>query len=223
MQYEELQAIWETQTQRPVFAVNEFSLHMELNRTRARARRRHFWVDVFPLFVIAPVFFVFLAVPALMFFFQGPPEQFASGDVRMTVWDVLASFVGIALFVYAVWSMETHRRRNEERQRIFAPSLRQEIELGIAHVDFDLSRAMSGREWRVGSACILAALILAWEFGRLNDNPLPWNTLWGAFPWLFFLVWLRNSWKQRAVERISKRKQALEALRAKLDESPAGK
>jgi len=34
---------------------------------------------------------------------------------------------------------------------------------------------------------------------------------------------MRNSWKQRAVERISKRKQALEALRAKLDESPAGK
>jgi len=87
-------------------------------------------------------------------------------------------------------------------------------------VDFDLSRAMSGREWRVGSACILAALILAWEFGRLNDNPLPWKTLWMAFPWLFILFWMRRTWKQHAVERISKRKQALEALRAKLDENP---
>jgi len=220
MQYEELQAIWETQKQRPVFAVNDFGLHMELNRTRARTRRRHFWVDVFPLFVIAPIFFILLAVPALQFFFQGPPEQFAPGDLPMTVWDVLACLVGIALFVYAVWSMEANRRGNEKQQKVFAPSLRQEIELGIAQVDFDMSRVTSGREWRVGTACIGAALILAWEFARLNDNPLPWKTLWMAFPWLFILFWMRRTWKQQAVERISKRKQALEALRAKLDENP---
>ena len=120
MQYEELQAIWETQTQRPVFALNEFGLHMELNRTRARARRRHFWVDIFPLFVIAPVFFILLAVPALRFFLQGPPEQFAPGDLPMTVWDVLVCLAGIALFVYALWSMEANRRRSEKQQKVFA-------------------------------------------------------------------------------------------------------
>jgi hypothetical protein len=222
MQYEDLQAIWETQTQRPVFAVNEFGLHMELNRTRARARRRHFWVDIVPLFVIAPLFFILLAVPTLKFFLQGPPEQFAPGDLPMTAWDVLACLMGIALFVYALWSMEANRRRSEKQQKVFAPSLRQEIELGIAHVDFDMSRVTSGREWRVGTACIVAALILAWEFGRLNDNPLPWKILWMAGPWLFFLFWARKSWTQKAMERISKRRQALEVLRAKLDENPAG-
>jgi len=220
MQYEELQAIWETQKQRPVFAVNEFGLHMELNRTRARARRRHFWVDVFPLFVVAPVLLIPLAVPALVFFLQGPPEQIAPGKLPMTIWDLLASLVGIALWVYAVWSMESNRRRNEKRQKVFAPSLRQEIELGIAQVDFDLSRVTSFREWRLGTACILAAVILAWEIGRLNSNPLPLNTLWMAFPWLFLMIWMRKSWKQQAVERISKRRQALESLRAKLDENP---
>src|SRR5262245_11978663 len=149
MQYEELQAIWETQNQRPVFAVNDFGLHMELNRTRARTRRRHFWVDVFPLFVIAPVFFIFLAVPALVFFFQGPLEQLAPGKLPMTIWDVVACVAGIALFAYAIWSMESNRRSNEKRQKVFAPSLRQEIELGIAQVDFDLSRVAGIREWRV--------------------------------------------------------------------------
>lgn len=220
MQYEELQAIWETQKQRPVFAVNEFGLHMELNRTRARTRRRHFWVDVFPLFVIAPVLFLALSVPALQFFLQGPPERLAPGEVPMTVWDMLACLVGIACFVYALWSMESNRRRNEKQQKIFAPSLRQEIDLGLAQVDFDMSRTTSGREWRVGSACIAAAVILAWEFGRLNDNPLPWSMLPMAFPWLFILIWMRKSWRQGAVERISKRRQALETLRAKLDEDP---
>jgi hypothetical protein len=219
MQYEELQAIWETQKQRPLFAVNDFGLHMELNRTRSRARRRHFWVDVFPLFVIAPVFFLLLAVPALQFFLQGPPEQLASGDVPMTVWDVYTCLVGVAFFVYALWSMETNRRRNEKRQSVFAPSLRQEIELGIAQVDFDLSRVTDGREWRVGTACICGALILAWELGRLNDNPLPWTTLSMALPWLFLTFWMRKTWKQQAEERMSKRRQALEALRAKLDEN----
>jgi hypothetical protein len=220
MQYEELQAIWETQKLRPVFAVNEFGLHMELNRTRARTRRRHFWVDVFPLFVIAPVFFVLLAVPVTMFFVQGPPELIAPGKLPMTAWDVVACLVGMALFGYAVWSMESNRRRNEKRQKVFAPSLREEIELGIAQVDFDMSRVASGREWRVGNACIAAALILAWELARLNGNPLPWKTLWMVFPWLFMMFWMRRSIKQQGVERLSKRRQALEALRAKLDENP---
>jgi hypothetical protein len=219
MQYEELQAIWETQKQRPVFAVNDFGLHMELNRTRLRARRRHFWVDVFPLFVMAPVFFLLLAIPALQFFFQGPPEQLAPGDVPMTVWDVHACLVGIALFAYALWSMEANRRGNEKRQTVFAPSLRQEIELGIIQVDFDMSRVTNNREWRVGTACIFGAFILAWEFARLNDIPLPWSTLSMALPWLFLMFWMRKSWKRRAEERISRRRQALEALRAKLDEN----
>src|SRR3954463_7551453 len=111
MQFEELQAIWESQTQRPVFAVNEFGLHMELNRTRSRARRRHFWVDIFPLFIITPVFSMLLAVPALKFFLQAPSEQFAPGDVPMTVWDVLACLVGVTLLGYALWTMEANRRR----------------------------------------------------------------------------------------------------------------
>jgi hypothetical protein len=222
MQYEELQAIWETQKHRPVFAVNEFGLHMELNRTRARTRRRHFWVDVFPLFILAPVLFVPLAVPALMFFLQGAPEQLGPDEVAMTVWDVVACLVGMALFGFAIWSMETNRRRHEKRQKVFALSLRQEIELGIAQMDFDLSRVAGWREWRVGTACVVAALILAWELGRLNDNPLPWKTLLTGLPWLFLMTWMRSTWKQQAVERISKRRQALEALRAKLDENPAG-
>lgn len=221
MQYEELQAIWETQRQRPVFALNEFSLHMELNRTRARTRRRHFWVDVFPLLVVAPVLIIPLLVPMLVFVFQGPLDQLPPGKLPMTGWDVVACLVGIALFGYAVWSMESNRRRNEQRQKVFAASLRQEIELGIAQVDFDMSRAAGNREWRVGTACVLAALVLAWEFGRLNGNPLPWKTSWMVFPWLFMLIWMRRSIKQRIVERISKRRQALEALRAKLDEKPA--
>ncbi len=223
MQYEELQAIWATQEQRPVFSVNEFGLHMELNRTRARARRRHFWVDIFPLYVIAPVFFLLLAAPALKFFLQGAPNRFGPDDLPLTVWDVLACLAGVALWVYGIWLMETNRRRSEQHQKVFAPSLRQEIELGIAQVDFDMSRVTSGREWRVGTVCILCAVILAWEFGRLNDNPLPWKTLLMAGPWLFFLFWMRRPWTQQAVERISKRKQALETLRAKLDENLAGK
>jgi hypothetical protein len=64
MQYDELQAIWETQRQRPVFAINDFGLHMELYRTRERARRRVFWGDV-ALFVCSPFLLFFLTVPVL--------------------------------------------------------------------------------------------------------------------------------------------------------------
>jgi hypothetical protein len=39
--------------------------------------------------------------------------------------------------------------------------------------------------------------------------------------WLCMVIWMRRSIKQRIVERIAKRRQALEALRAKLDEESA--
>jgi hypothetical protein len=38
MRLEELQAIWETQAERPVFAVNDFGMHFALYQLRERAR-----------------------------------------------------------------------------------------------------------------------------------------------------------------------------------------
>jgi hypothetical protein len=62
MQLEELQAIWETQTERPVFSVNDFGLHLALYQVRERARRRLFWGGYFPGFVCSLIGLVVLLV-----------------------------------------------------------------------------------------------------------------------------------------------------------------
>ena len=219
MQYDELQAIWETQRQRPVFAVNDFGLHMELYRTRERARRRLFWGDV-ALLACSPFLLFFLAVPVLQFFLQRPAEQFPPDELPMNLWDVLACLVGIVLVVLAVWSMYTNRRKHEKRQRVFAPSLRQEIELGIAQLDFEMSMVTSGLALRIAVAFNLAMIVLCWEVGRLNDKPLPWDLLLITVPFLVGGLMSMVPANRRAVEQALQRKCALEALRAKLDENP---
>ena len=220
MQYDELQAIWETQRRRPVFAVNDFGLHMELYRTRARARRRLFWGDV-ALFVCAPFLLFFLTVPVLEFFIQRPAEQFPPDELPMNLWDVLACLVGIVLVVLAVWSMYASRRKHEKHQKMFAPSLRQEIELGIAQLDFEISMVTSGLTLRIVAAFNIAMIVLCWEVGRLNDKPLPWDLLLITVPFLVGGLVSIIPATRRAVEQALQRKRALEALRAQLDENPA--
>lgn len=220
MQYDELQAIWETQRQRPVFAVNDFGLHMELYRTRERARRRLFWGDV-ALFVCSPFLLFFLAVPVLQFFLQGPAQRFPPDEVPMNLWDVLACLVGIVLVVLAVWSMYASRRKHEKHQKVFAPSLRQEIGLGISQLDFEISMVTSGLALRIAAAFNIAMIVLCWEVGRLNDKPLPWDLLLISVPFLAGGFVSMISANRRAVEQALQRKRALEALRAKLDENPA--
>ena len=217
MQYEELQAIWETQRQRPVFAVNDFGLHMELFRTRKRARRKLFW-EVVTISVVSPVLLFFLAVPAIMFFVQVPVEQFPPDELPMTVWDVLACLVGVGLIVFAAWSMYVSRWKHEKHQKVFAPSLRQEIELGIAQLDFEMSMITSGRAWRVAAAFNLGALILCWEMGRINDHPLPWDVLWMVAPAIVGTFAAIVPANRKAMEKGLQRKFALEALSAKLNE-----
>jgi hypothetical protein len=221
MQYEELQAIWDTQGQRPVFVVNNFGLQMELYRTRERARQRLFWGGVFPLFACSPILLFFLSVPVLQFFFQAPAGQFPPDELPMTVWDVLVCLAAIVLVAHAAWSMHTNRSRHEKRQKVFAPSLRQEIELGIAQLDFEISMLTTGLTWRVVMAFNLAAIVLCWEMGRLNDHPVPWDAIWVSAPILMATLLIVRPRNRQAVEQGLKRKLALEALRAKLDGNAA--
>ena len=132
----------------------------------------------------SPFLLFFLTVPVLQFFLQRPAEQFPPDELPMNLWDVLACLVGIVLAVLAVWSMYTSRRKHEKRQKVFAPSLRQEIELGIAQLDFEMSMVTSGLALRIAAAFNLAMVVLCWEVGRLNDKPLPWDLLLVTVPFL---------------------------------------
>ena len=114
MRLEELQAIWETQADRPVFAVNEFGLHLELYRTRERARRRLFWGAYFPGLVGSLVGLVILLVLFISFYLKN-----AAKDFPMNAWDTLAFLVAAGAVVLSASSM--YARSKHERSRACSP------------------------------------------------------------------------------------------------------
>src|ERR1041384_6202214 len=84
MQLEELQAIWETQTERPGFSVNDFGLHLALYQVRERSRRRLYWGSSVPGFVGSLLGLVGLLVLFVVFYFKDP-----ANDFPMNAWDGL--------------------------------------------------------------------------------------------------------------------------------------
>ena len=217
MQLEELQAIWETQTERPGFSVNDFGLHLAVYQVRERARRRLFWGGYFISFVCSLIGLVILLVLFVSFYFKD-----AANDFPMNAWDGLAFLVAAIAIVLCASSMYASRRKHEREQSVFAPSLRQEIERGIAQIDFEIFTDTSGMAWRNAALGSLAAILMGWEAGRLNGDPLPWEVLWmiGGLVVATFVALVPTS-RQTAKEGL-RRKRALEELLAKLDENPAG-
>lgn len=217
MQLEELQAIWETQTERPVFSVNDFGLHFALYQVRERARRRLFWGGYFIGFVSSLLGLVGLFVMFVLFYFKDPVDDFP-----MNAWDALAFLVAAIAIVLCASSMYASRRKHEKDQSVFAPSLRQEIERGIAQIDFEIFTATSGIAWRNAALVGLAAILIGWEAGRLNGDPLPWEVLWMIVGLVVATFVALVPASRQTVKHGLQRKRALEGLRAKLDENPAG-
>jgi hypothetical protein len=160
---------------------------------------------------------VILLVLFVAFYFKD-----AANDFPMNAWDGLAFLVAAIAIALCASSMYASRRKHERKQSVFAPSLRQEIERGIAPIDFEIFTDTSGMAWRNAALGSLAAILLGWEAGRLNGDPLPWDVLWmiGGLVVATFVALVPAS-RQAAKEGL-RRKQALEALCAKLDENPAG-
>jgi hypothetical protein len=217
MQLEELQAIWETQTERPVFTVNDFGLHLALYQVRERARRRLFWGGYFINFVCSLLGLVGLLAMYVVFFFKDPLD-----GVLMNGWDDLAFLVAGSAIALSASSMYTSRRKHEQDQSVFAPSLRQEIERGIAQIDFEISSDSSWSAWRNAALTALATILGGWEFCRLTGDHRPWEVIWvvGGIVVAMFLTLVPVS--RQAVKQGLRRKRVLEGLRAKLDENAAG-
>jgi hypothetical protein len=217
MQLEELQTVWETQTERPVFTVNNFGLHLALYQVRERARRRLFWGGYFINFVCSLLALAALLVMYVVFFFKKPVD-----DVLMTGWDDLAFLVAAVALSLSASSMYLSRRKHEQGQCVFAPSLRQEIERGIAQIDFEIYTDSSWSAWRNAALTALATILGGWEFLRLTGVSRPWEVVWvvGAIVVATFVTLVPYS--RHAVKQGLQRKRVLEELLAKLEENPAG-
>lgn len=216
MEFEDLQAIWDTQNDRPVFSINDSRLAVGLNQQREHSRRRLFRLLFAPAYATALFVTVALGLMFLVFLFK-TVNRMRLTDPQMTLWDgaILAAAAGAALAV--VVSMYRERRKHEAIQNVFAPPLREELERGISQLDFELRCA--SWVWRIPAVVLLGTSVLLWELGRLNGQPPPWTMLGVLLSGMITSVWAGLGASKKAVEEIEQRRGVLASMRAALDEN----
>jgi uncharacterized membrane protein len=218
MQFEDLQAIWDTQNDRPVFSMNDSRLAVGLYQQREQSRRRLFRELFAPAYVIALSITVALALTFLVFFVKTVTKMRLT-DPQMSIWDGAALVAGVGAALAVVARMYRERRKHEGTQNVFAPSLREELERGISQLDFELSFYSTSRVWNVPALVSLATSVLLCELGRLNGESTPWTMLAVALVGVVSSVWAGLAANKKVVERIEQRKRALESMRAALEEN----
>ena len=216
MEFENLRAIWNSQNERPVYELNDSRLAVGLYQQREQSRRRLLRQQFAPIFL---ALFIVAVGNALVFyaFFAKTVHKvtFTGTDPRMSVWDGVALAGAVIAAVAVALSRYTQRRRHERTQNVFAPSLREELERGIAQLDFELSLYSTPRVARRFAALSFGMTVLFWEFGRLIGEPVPWVMLpaalatYPAFRGDFAL-------EKKNRQRVTERRRALESMLAQL-------
>ena len=220
MEFEDLQAIWDTQNERPVFAINDSRLAVALYQQREHRRRRLFQFFFIPYYGVS---LGVVAANALLFlaFFLKTAYRVRTSDPLMSVWDGAALVAVIAGATVLAVRVHAERRRHERTQRVFAPSLREELEQGISQLDFELSLHSAGRARQLICIVALGTLVFVWETGRLNGDPTPWMMLAFNLVCVFPSIWYGAAAEKAAFEKLMQRKRALESMRAALVDGAA--
>jgi cytochrome bd-type quinol oxidase subunit 2 len=218
MQFEDLQAIWDTQNDRPVFSMNDSRLAVGLYQQREQSRRRLFRGLFAPAYVIALSITVALGLTFLVFFVKTVTKMRLT-DPQMSIWDGAALVAGVGAALAVVARMYRERRKHEGAQNVFAPSLREELERGISQLDFELSFYSTSRVWHVPALVSLATGVLLCELGRLNGESTPWTMLAVSLGSVVLSVWAGLAGSKKVVERMEQHKRALESMRAALEEN----
>jgi len=104
-----------------------------------------------------------------------------------------------------------------EEQEIFAPSLREELDRGIAQLDFSMGLDSTPRVMKMLTLVSIAVVMISWEAQRASGNPTPWWSVLGAL-WVFLPGCLGFAARKKTMERRLARRRALESMRAALDE-----
>jgi amino acid transporter len=218
MEFEDLQNIWDTQNDRPVFSMNDSRLAVGLYQQREHSRRRVFRQQFAPIYFTVPLLAVFSAFIFLAFFAK-TVTRMRSTDPLMSVWDGVALAIAVVAALTAIVSMHVERKKHERLQNVFAPSLREELEQGISQLDFELSLHSTPRALKLTGWIFLGAVLMVWESGRLNGDPTPWTILLFTLFCMGAGLWYGFATRKRIVDRVMQRKRALESMRAALEEN----
>ncbi len=221
MEFEDLQAIWDTQSDRPVFAINDSRLAVGLYQQREKSRRRLFWLMFAPMYAIALGMLVGTMLLFGAFLWKSIHIKKIARDFPMSGWDYMAFAVATGSLLAVVTIMYSVRKKHERMQNVFAPSLREELERGLAQLDFE--ERLSSTPWllKIIGLMYVGVVLFSWETGRLNGEPMPWNSMLLIVPCLLGGLWptfYASKTAEKEKLKLLPRRRALEAMRAALEE-----
>jgi hypothetical protein len=215
MEFESLQAIWDTQNDKPVFAMQDARLLVALYQQRERSRRRVFKRQFAPMYVAALLTLAVLGVVFVTFLSR---SRFPHHGFPMSAWDYAGFAVAVGALLAVVVPMYLERKKHERTQEIFAPSLREELDRGIAQLDFEMGLHSNPRVMRILTLLSIIAMTLNWEEGRLSGDPTPWRLALVALFFVFLGGRAGFAARKKVMKRVLARRRALESMRAALDE-----
>jgi hypothetical protein len=215
MEFENLQAIWDTQNDKPVFAVQDARLLVALYQQRERSRRRLFKQQFAPMYGAALLISVFLGVVFVTFRSR---SRFPHHGFPMSAWDYAGFAVAAGALLAIVAPMYFERKKHERTQEIFAPSLREELDRGLAQLDFEMGLHSNPRVLRILTLLSIAAVTVNWEEGRMAGDPTPWGLALFALFCAFLGGRAGFAARKKVMERALARRRALESMRAALHE-----
>src|SRR5580698_6853015 len=218
MDFESLQAIWDTQEDKPVFAMQDARLLVALYQQRERSRRRVFKRQFAPMYVAALLTLAVLGVVFVTFLSR---SRFPHHGFPMSAWDYAGFAVTAGALLAIVVPMYLERRKHERTQAVFAPSLREELDRGLAQLDFEMALQSTPWVMRILTLLLIAAVTINWEEGRMAGDPTPWGL--ALFALFFWFLGARAGFaaRKKTMERAHARRRALESMRAALDEDTA--
>jgi hypothetical protein len=189
MDFDNLQAIWDTQNDKPVFAMQDARLLVALYQQREESQRRAFRIHFAPMYgaallmlvVIVSMIGTFRNIDSLMRRFKG---KFTHNGFAMSAWDYAGLAVAAGALLAIVVPLYLQRKKHERTQKIFAPTLREELDRGLAQLDFAIGLDRWPRVMRILFLMSIAIVMISWESGRAAGNPRPWWSLLGVV-WVF--------------------------------------
>ena len=232
MDFENLQAIWDTQNAKPVFAMQDARLLVALYQQREHSRRRAFRIyfgvmygaALLMLAVIAALVATFRNITSLMHRYS----RFTHNGFAISAWDYAGLAVAAGALVALVVPLYLERKKHERAQQIFAPTLREELDRGIAQLDFVMRLDRAPRIFRIITLLSIAVVMISWESQRAAGNPRPWGSaLWflalyvpGGLGWAVARLQARIQKREPGLAHRLRleRRRALESMRAALDE-----
>jgi len=172
MDFEEMRVIWNAQNDEPLFAIDQAALHASVRRKSRAFVRRVFWRDIREISIGLLAGTGFLVFGGMLAFgHEDRWRRLFGADVEVSRWDAATLLVASGLWLFFATYQLVSRRRQEQRERRFDPSLRGDLDRTISQTDYRIRMATSVVWWGLLPVWLATVLFVYVLFNLVSTPP----------------------------------------------------